>query len=257
MDTETQELLRLAEEILTAEELQEARNRVGMLLDWGTRENVGTLEEMLHGALQTSASLRRQKTRLSPPLHRSQVWGEYLSGKAAVNKFLGIDHVDDPRIIYHDEIAVPQIHNDLPNYNFSDLFVAMCGAGGSIFAVLHHSPLVASMAAISTMGYMHFATKPQHIPTREPINHYRPTDKLLEFTGLPVGGKYPREGQVLSLVHEYTHHVVAEQGNPGALGVPSIREGHAFGVERHIAEHYAEKEDNPEYLIDRNIFDII
>jgi hypothetical protein len=64
--------------------------------------------------------------------------------------------------------------------------------------------------------------------------------------------KAPRQKLIVSFAHEYAHNV---QHNSGIPVIPAMKysifsEGHARGIEKHIAQHYAEREDNEAFLFD-------
>ncbi|MBU4501524.1 MAG: hypothetical protein KKA79_02950 [Nanoarchaeota archaeon] len=85
----------------------------------------------------------------------------------------------------------------------------------------------------------------EDVPWKSDFDHY---NRVFEEMGVV---RRRGKAMVFPLSHEYTHHVQSFAGLP-VLNYRILNEGHARGVDRHITNLYAEREDNKAFIYENS-----
>jgi hypothetical protein len=122
-------------------------------------------------------------------------------------------------------IELPELLHLRPD-NFLSSALSSIALGAGIGAVLRIYPVLKYELGINY----------------ESANEYDPLNERIMTT------KHKRAHQLSILAHEYAHHVQARKNMFAKRGdYNSFKEGHARGVERHVALEYFSKESNPAF----------
>jgi hypothetical protein len=153
-----------------------------------------------------------------------------------VNRFLGVEHGELPEFGYHSIKNLGPVAKGLfLVYGTSGLLMAR-----ALVSLLtdqdtsHVGEFAAGALSFAFAGSVHSTIR----------NAYNPNIGRINVE------KKPKTEMIPMAAHEYAHTVQHKNGFlPANRKHVIFLEGHARGVERHIAEYYNEQEDNEAYLI--------
>ncbi|MBI4453582.1 hypothetical protein HY636_02970 [Candidatus Woesearchaeota archaeon] len=202
------------------------------------REMIEPLEHLLAQEGEKLKELQRLKEEdrmdFGPKIRAKEIEGLLLQVKPDVDAFLGVN-----------DVGVPNVNDFNPQ-----LYISILGIVGFGFKIVVNTVMsqynfeVDSFYDIRLPSYLLLAFVMGAIINKMP--HFDIETKTMRVYGGDKANRIP------IIAHEYTHYVsyCINQTPANKLKEEMAEEGLAFGVQRYIAQHYSEQEENPAFLYD-------
>ncbi|MBI2572744.1 hypothetical protein HYV86_02700 [Candidatus Woesearchaeota archaeon] len=210
-------------------------------------ETVSLLETILEEDVAELGRIQKRhdegKLPLGMPLSLEEYRAHFPQIKARVDDFLGVEGITTPQI---------RGHSANTKYLYFGIGLATMAGGAALGVCVDHRLILSGF-----LGAIPLRTAYVELQADDCEGEYRPNKMQM------VELERSRE-QLLPIVgHEYVHHVQWQKGllsfNPFQLRATQkaiLTEGHACGVQRHLARQYAQEEDNEVFIYHNLTLDI-
>lgn len=200
-------------------------------------ENFETLEKVLDDLSKEHLRLKR----LSPSLNFGPIVDERLLFDIVPSVARETDHFLGVRGIPHFNI----MHANMSPDNFRDFYKRSLMPFGILYANAFMDDKLPSYAAIAFLINSALNLLGKYV-YESSAHMYHSEQNLVRLLRLET-----QRTQIIGpAAHEYAHHVESYAKIPDWLSTDTMCEGFATGTERAIAGKFAEKEDNPAFVVD-------
>ncbi len=209
-------------------------------------ENISPLEHLLDLQSQQLRQLKQQKHPPGQKVKSTELEELFFNISSDVNEFLEITPQSYPKIAFTN-LMNPLLNNAMEKMIGVPLIISYGIALNSVITYLidissrQPTHLDNSSLLVPLIGFS--LTKIMHNWANQSVVGYDSEEKKIT-----VNNPH-RIDLIPTIAHEYTHHLQGQQGY-SQYGHQICKEGHARGVERKIAEIYAQTEDNNAFLLD-------
>jgi len=195
-------------------------------------ENIPLVERLLQEEHQKLLEIRRyQETAPNPKRFSKEDFGNLQEGiKTQVNNLVGYSPEKDCTIIYGGSLT------DKIATKYAAAATAVGGIATTAIATGASLKAVAIFLGLETMGLAFYKA----IGGFKEPNVYKARLRRVKIA------REEKEKVIPNLAHEYTHHILCTKGYTQKES--ALQEGFCRGIERQIAEDYAEKENNPFFM---------
>src|SRR3989344_2730216 len=197
------------------------------------KENVGALDDIITKEIGAVYALNWDKASGGRVLKKSELSSLLEEVKPEVDNFSGVSGIRSPTISYNELFSKEKKYAWVASgcSGFGLLTTSYSYATNPDFWLVQGATALISLGVLGySLGCVRASLKDGSTYSRAPLEHISLK-------------KAPRTQLILSIEHEYTHHLQLKKG------LKSFPEGQARSLQRYIGRIYSEREDNLGFII--------